>query len=39
MSDQSEQTFEPLGDAISRILARLAETIRDRREEEAQTDE
>lgn len=39
MSDEGEQTFERLGDAVSRILARLADTIRDRREEEPQTDD
>ena len=36
---EDEDTFEPLGAAVNRILDRLADQIRDRREQEEADDE
>ena len=38
MSDDKD-TFEPLGAAVNRVLDRLADQIRDRREQEDANDE
>ena len=37
--DDTEDTFEPLGSAVNRILERIAGQIRDRREQEPDDDE
>ena len=36
---EDENTFEPLGAAVNRILDRIAQQIKDRREQEESEDE